>query len=374
MADICEENNGLIWEADYLLPRMTLLKHGFCTPASCSTPDLAEKALEILLHHNRDHLKARCEVQGCPVDVARWKPVNITQLAHWHELKLDFAIVAYPRCSTTALLYYLTESNHESVEFVLPGGNEVEENGRAMEDRFFGYDTGRLTFPTKQMVEDFNADHHRYNHTNQSKRKIITIKNPDYLSAWWSMLRMILVGDVKFLVMTCDAVRWFDYEIYRNVAYKAEAQGDLRFRNERVVMPMDLVLNEFNDVYDHVLHDHSSMLNLLSSMDFLIKSVGHTEYLVLHSDMFRENPDYALATLSIFLKIETLAPFPAVSKRKNRTAWRTDICSSQYYDVLKDKLTRNYDEVASIFFANRGIDPPARYISKISKCEEDLLN
>ena len=284
--------------------------------------------------------------------------------------------MAYPRCSTSALLYYLTESNHSSVEFLLPGVNQIASDGHPMEDRFFGYDTGRMTFPTKNMVEAFNAENNMFHHRDGTKRKIIMIKNPDYLSAWWSMLRLILIGNVKFLVMTCDIIRWFDYELSRNVAYAASEHHPYSFKTERVQMELHHIKEEFSEIYDNVLQDDTNMVNLISSMHFLMQYVEPTHYLVMHSDMFRENSHYALYVLAMFLDMDGkgLASFPSIDKKSHRSPWKTDICTSSLYIQLKERLTSSYHMIGDLFFAKRGLDVPTRFLSKISKCEEDLLN
>ena len=157
MAENCVRHGKVLFSAVY--DDMPSLQHGLCLPHSCESEYLAEIGLDYLLYNAEFKIAKICTTRKkCPTDTRLWKPVKLRKIGLLSDLNLDFAIVGYDRCSTSALLNHLVFGEHEKVQFDLPGVNLMNlSKKRAFEDTFFGYKLGKRIFPTLLEVEEFNS-------------------------------------------------------------------------------------------------------------------------------------------------------------------------------------------------------------------------
>ena len=190
------------------------------------------------------------------------------------------------------------------------------------------------------------------------------------------MLRLMQIPNLKFLILICDHVRWFDYELARNVLADVKERNleeQELFTGQESQFSIQKIAQTSPDTLASVLADETTLANFPSSMAFLKSKIPEDRWLVLHADWLRESEKtaaYALQTLTTFLSLpqNSLAMW-RLPKNSSRSKWKTDICNSPYLPKIKEILLSQNEEIGKTFFANRGLDVPARLVRGGSECD-----
>lgn len=120
---------------------------------------------------------------------------------------------------------------------------------------------GHKKATTKILPESILADVSLQNQT--------VIKNPDYLSQWWSMLRMIKIPNMKFIQLG-DVMRWFDEQFSRSVKFfklysDFESQCSVRYDdNDRLQIQSSIEYTQ--GMLEKVLNDKASLADLPAAL------------------------------------------------------------------------------------------------------------
>lgn len=385
-AEHCISRNHVLWKV-----HLNQNEVGVCLPKSCHNENLVTQALNRIAHYHTANLGSICADIGCKV-------TKMERLGIWRQLRLDVAIIAFPRSGTSAMFDHLLETKNS--QFTIPGVNILDKNvpkkknrRHIREDAFFGYNVGWQMFPTWQQVQDFNARHFDFEtyrnllfgnkdvhsshdvydgHSANSKKVII--KNPDYLSMWWVLFKLMMIPNLKFVIQLSDLLRWFDYEINRSVLYKIAYDDRINDNlhifckvayNSNDEIEMMSVAKCIPGLIESILNSKTNMANLNVALEFLLQYTERHRVFYLHKDWLDHNSTAALASLENFLNVSDLGSFPLAPKKRK---WFTDICTTPLYQNIKHQLERQYPFIIDLL-KEQGHWIPPRLEHRISSCD-----
>ena len=278
---------------------------GFCAPESCEAFELREDVA----------VSYFMAVLGSPVafPTPSEAQLQVQELSHWSQLRLDFLIAGVEHCGTTSLGRWLQQL--EAVEFTCSGEDDV----------FFRHD--RL-LPFVSEVEAFNR-RWRY------KETLKGLRHPNI----WSHLRVRMalarIPNLLVLVAVCDPLSRLEKAFWWN-----------HICNPSLPHPENVALTRPEGCYESIssLLDPESKLSLKrfemqSSLQHLKELYGK-RLLVIHQDFMRDEPRKTFLEIVSWLSIEKIPAEMQLGRHNHRPGHRTDLCqNSTLIDIFKALLS-----------------------------------
>ncbi|CAK9086655.1 Transposon Ty2-C Gag-Pol polyprotein [Durusdinium trenchii] len=163
-----------------LLPKH--LVGGLCAPPGCELKEVRRRAFPAFLAH-----ALRFDFQ---VPVPKPEELQINELSHWSQLKLDFVIAGLDSCGTNTLFRGLKQV--EEVQFTMDDED----------DFFYKHDS---LLPYKAEVEDFN-----FRWLRGGKARLRGLRHPGLYYSHRVRLAMRQIPGLKLVLALCDPLGRFE--------------------------------------------------------------------------------------------------------------------------------------------------------------------
>ena len=296
----CHGCEALVERVKQLAPQISI---GFCAPESCEASevrrDLAAKYFMAVLRS--------------PIDFPPSEQLQVQELSHWSQLRLDFLVAGVEHCGTTSLGRWLQQL--EAVEFSCQG-----------EDDFFFQHDRLLPFVTE--VETFNQKW-------RSKETLKGLRHPNL----WSHLRVRMalarIPNLLVLVAVCDPLSRLEKAFWWN-----------HICNPSLPHPEDVALTRPEGCYESIssLLDPESKISVKSfemqrSLEHL-KQLYQKRLFVVHQDFMRDQPRETFLEVVSWLGIPEIPIELQLGRHNHRPGHRTDLChNSTLVNIFKMALS-----------------------------------
>eukprot|EP00434_Breviolum_minutum_P005089 symbB.v1.2.004488.t1/scaffold254.1/size251309/11 len=321
------------------------LSGGVCAPSSCEEEEVRRRIMPRFLSRKLQF--------DFDLPVPEKEFLQVMELSHWSQLKLDFVVGGVDSCGTNTLFKGLSQA--EEIIFTM---EETEED-----PFFFKHDS---LLPYRREVESFNHEWLGKTSTSghASRTPSLGLRHPGLFHSHRVRLALREIPRLKVLLVLCDPLSRLEKRFW--LQYQCEVNHFAMSQTGRCFRSLKAALEEPDLLQQVAFANHFQQLQRLFDPQRLR---------VIHQASFRQSFAEVFVDLSQFLGVKRPLALKA-GRYNHHGGHRSDLCrNASLVADLKDLLSSEYRAVEELLLSHgNGAPLPEELLLRKTRCDrpEDL--